>query len=50
MNSLRIARAALRVRPAALRAPLQRRGYAEAVSDKVRFPSPRSAPRDPPLT
>jgi hypothetical protein len=36
MNSLRIARAALRARPAALRAPLQRRGYAEAVSDKVR--------------
>lgn len=35
MNSLRIARSALRVRSAALKAPLQRRGYAEAVSDKV---------------
>jgi hypothetical protein len=35
MNSLRIARTALRVRPTALRASLQRRGYAEAVSDKV---------------
>jgi hypothetical protein len=35
MNSLRIARTALRVRPTAIRAPLQRRGYAEAVSDKV---------------
>jgi F-type H+-transporting ATPase subunit delta len=36
MNSLRIARAALRARPAAFSAPLQRRGYAEAVADKVR--------------
>ena len=35
MNSLRIARTALRARPAAIKAPLQRRGYAEAVSDKV---------------
>lgn len=36
MNSLRpIARAALRARPAAFRAPLQRRGYAEAVNDKA---------------
>ncbi len=35
MNSLRIARVALRARPAAIKAPLQRRGYAEAVSDKV---------------
>lgn len=35
MNSIRIARAALRVRTAAIKAPLQRRGYAEAVSDKV---------------
>lgn len=35
MNSLRIARAALRARPAAaFRVPLQRRGYADA-SDKV---------------
>jgi len=43
MNSLRIARAALRARPVAIRAPLQRRGYAEAVSDKVRS-SPRAVP------
>ena len=35
MNSLRVARAALRVRPAAFRVPVQRRGYAEAVSDKA---------------
>jgi len=38
MNSLRIARTALRVRPTAIRAPLQRRGYADAVSDKVGIP------------
>ncbi|KKY32712.1 putative atp synthase delta mitochondrial [Diaporthe ampelina] len=39
MNSLRIAsRAALRARPAAIRAPLQRRGYAEAVNDKASRP------------
>ncbi|KAB5570077.1 mitochondrial ATP synthase-like protein delta chain [Coniochaeta sp. 2T2.1] len=37
MNSLRVARAALRVRPTAIRAPLQRRGYAEAVSDKIKL-------------
>ncbi|KUJ21174.1 ATP synthase delta chain mitochondrial precursor [Mollisia scopiformis] len=37
MNSLRIARTALRVRPAAIKAPLQRRGYAEAVSDKIKL-------------
>ncbi|KAK0621364.1 ATP synthase delta chain mitochondrial precursor [Bombardia bombarda] len=35
MNSLRIARAALRVRPTALRVPVQRRGYAEAIPDKA---------------
>jgi F-type H+-transporting ATPase subunit delta len=35
MNSLKIARTALRARPAALKGPLQRRGYADAVSDKV---------------
>lgn len=35
MNSLRIARAALRARPAAIRAPLQRRTYADAVPDKA---------------
>ncbi|CAN8096308.1 unnamed protein product [Discula destructiva] len=40
MNSLRpIARAALRARPAAsaFKAPLQRRGYAEAVNDKIKL-------------
>ena len=47
MNSLRIARAALRARPAGLRAPLQRRGYAEAVSDKVRVSRLRSSLRAP---
>ncbi|KAL2273011.1 hypothetical protein FJTKL_05629 [Diaporthe vaccinii] len=42
MNSLRIAsRAALRARPAAIRAPLQRRGYAEAVNDKASRPGPQ---------
>jgi hypothetical protein len=35
MNSIRIARAALRVRSVAVKAPLQRRGYADAVADKV---------------
>ncbi|ROW17735.1 hypothetical protein VPNG_00934 [Cytospora leucostoma] len=39
MNSLRIAsRAALRVRPAAIRAPLQRRGYAEAIKLSLALP------------
>lgn len=38
MNSLRIARAALRARPAALRAPLQRRTYADAAPDKASIP------------
>ncbi|KAK4456168.1 putative atp synthase [Podospora aff. communis PSN243] len=37
MNSLRVARAALRARPAALRIPMQRRGYAEAVNDKIKL-------------
>ncbi|ORY69839.1 ATP synthase [Pseudomassariella vexata] len=37
MNSLRIARAALRARPAALRMPLQRRTYAEAATDKIKL-------------
>ncbi|KAF5657559.1 ATP synthase subunit mitochondrial [Fusarium heterosporum] len=36
MNSLRFARTALRARPAAVRVPLQRRTYAEAVPDKAR--------------
>lgn len=35
MNSLRLARTALRARPAVARVPLQRRTYAEAVADKV---------------
>lgn len=35
MNSLRLARSALRARPAMARVPLQRRTYAEAVADKV---------------
>ncbi|KAF5026281.1 hypothetical protein F66182_1631 [Fusarium sp. NRRL 66182] len=42
MNSLRLARAALRARPAAIRVPVQRRTYAEAVPDK--------ASRAPPAT
>jgi F-type H+-transporting ATPase subunit delta len=37
MNSLRIARVALRARPAAVRVPLQRRTYAEAVPDKIKL-------------
>ncbi|KAJ9199743.1 hypothetical protein DTO166G4_5936 [Paecilomyces variotii] len=37
MSSLRFARAALRARPAAFRVPIQRRGYAEAVNDKIKL-------------
>ena len=37
MSSLRIARAALRVRPTAVARPLQRRGYAEVASDKLKL-------------
>ncbi|PYH90069.1 ATP synthase delta chain mitochondrial precursor [Aspergillus ellipticus CBS 707.79] len=37
MSSLRFARSALRARPSAFRVPLQRRGYAEAVSDKIKL-------------
>ncbi|KAL5335102.1 ATP synthase [Aspergillus crustosus] len=37
MSSLRFARSALRARPAAFRMPLQRRGYAEAVPDKIKL-------------
>ncbi|KAH1299470.1 hypothetical protein KXX11_006521 [Aspergillus fumigatus] len=37
MSSLRFARSALRARPSALRVPLQRRGYAEAVSYKIKL-------------
>ncbi|KND87926.1 ATP synthase subunit delta, mitochondrial [Tolypocladium ophioglossoides CBS 100239] len=38
MNSLRLARAAVRARPAAMRVVAQRRTYAEAVPDKARSP------------
>ncbi|KAF3024307.1 delta subunit of the central stalk of mitochondrial F1F0 ATP synthase, atp16 [Neopestalotiopsis sp. 37M] len=37
MNSFRVARAALRARPAAFRAPLQRRTYADAAPDKIKL-------------
>ena len=37
MNSLRIARSALRAQPTRLLAPVIRRGYAEAVSDKIKL-------------
>ncbi|KAM4057125.1 ATP synthase, delta/Epsilon chain, beta-sandwich domain-containing protein [Hirsutella rhossiliensis] len=37
MNSLHVARAALRARPAAMRAFAQRRTYAEAVPDKIKL-------------
>ncbi|MCJ1272483.1 delta subunit of the central stalk of mitochondrial F1F0 ATP synthase, atp16 [Puttea exsequens] len=37
MNSLRVARAAARIRPSATRVPLQRRSYAEAISDKIKL-------------
>ncbi|PQE13215.1 ATP synthase subunit delta mitochondrial protein [Rutstroemia sp. NJR-2017a BBW] len=39
MNSFRFARAALRAAPAAFKAPVQRRGYAEAVADKSIYKS-----------
>lgn len=44
MNALRVARAAVRVRPAAMRLPiqpLQQRGYADAASDKACIPPER---------
>ncbi|KEZ42619.1 hypothetical protein SAPIO_CDS5862 [Scedosporium apiospermum] len=41
MNSLRFARTALRARPAALRVPLQRRTYAEAI--KLSFSLPHQS-------
>lgn len=37
MNSLRIARAAVRARPTAIARLLQRRGYAEVASDKIKL-------------
>ena len=37
MSALRFARAAVRARPAAIARPLQRRGYAEVASDKIKL-------------
>lgn len=37
MSSLRFARSALRARPSLFSAPIQRRGYAEAVPDKIKL-------------
>lgn len=37
MSSLRFARSAFRARPSLFSAPLQRRGYAEAVADKIKL-------------
>ncbi|KAL2052298.1 hypothetical protein ABVK25_007457 [Lepraria finkii] len=37
MNSLRVARAAARIRQSTFVAPLQRRSYADAVSDKIKL-------------
>lgn len=37
MNSLRIARVAARIGPTASRLRLQRRGYADTVSDKIQL-------------
>ncbi|KAL2048471.1 hypothetical protein N7G274_000383 [Stereocaulon virgatum] len=37
MNSLRVARAAARIHPSKFIAPLQRRSYADAVSDKIKL-------------
>ncbi len=37
MNALRVARAAARVRSNAAGVPFQRRGYADAVSDKIKL-------------
>lgn len=37
MSSFRLSRAALRARPAAIFNPVQRRGYADAVSDKIKL-------------
>ncbi|KAF2095544.1 epsilon subunit of F1F0-ATP synthase N-terminal domain-containing protein [Rhizodiscina lignyota] len=37
MSSFRIARAALRARPSAFRAPMLRRGYADVASDKIQL-------------
>lgn len=37
MSSLRFARSAFRARPSPFRVPFQRRGYAEAVADKIKL-------------
>jgi F-type H+-transporting ATPase subunit delta len=37
MSAFRLSRVALKARPAALRSSVQRRGYAEAVSDKIKL-------------
>ena len=37
MNSLRVARSALRARPVALQSAIARRGYADVASDKIRL-------------
>ncbi|KAJ5139519.1 ATP synthase subunit delta [Penicillium atrosanguineum] len=37
MSSFRFARSALRARPSLFSAPIQRRGYAEAVADKIKL-------------
>jgi F-type H+-transporting ATPase subunit delta len=37
MSPLRIARAAIRARPAAIARPIQRRGYAEVANDKIKL-------------
>jgi len=37
MSAFRFARAAIRARPAAIARPVQRRGYAEVASDKIKL-------------
>lgn len=37
MNTARVARAALKVRPTTFRAPLQKRTYADVAPDKIRL-------------
>ena len=37
MSAIRLARTALRARSAAIARPVQRRGYADAVSDKIKL-------------
>ena len=47
MNSFRFARAAVRARPMAMMQAVQRRGYAEAVPDKVRRRTLDAIPSNP---